>query len=76
MADNKDLTIYQKLFYLFGQNKKPERTTPKYSFGDGDLITTQSKQDYDKQKLDSLCLKVSDQDIDSDTLLNHYLFIQ
>jgi len=31
---------------------------------------------YDKQKLDSLCLKVSDQDIDSDTLLNHYLFIQ
>ena len=52
MADNKDLTIYQKLFYLFGQNKKPERTTPKYSFGDGDLITTQSKQDYDKQKLE------------------------
>ena len=52
MADNKDLTIYQKLFYLFGQNKKPERTTPKYSFGDGDLITMQSKQDYDKQKLE------------------------
>jgi hypothetical protein len=52
MADNKNLTVYQKLFYLFGQNKKPERTTPKYSFGDGDLITMQSKQDYDKQKLE------------------------
>ena len=52
MADNKDLTVYQKLFYLFGQNKKPERSTPQYSFGDGDLITMQSKQDYDKQKLE------------------------
>lgn len=52
MAEDKNLTVYQKLFYLFGQNKKPERTTPKYSFGDGDLITMQSKQDYDKQKLE------------------------
>jgi hypothetical protein len=31
---------------------------------------------YDKEKLNKLCLKISDQDIDSDTLLNHYLFIQ
>jgi len=31
---------------------------------------------YDKDKLNKLCLKVSEQDIDSDTLLNHYLFIQ
>jgi hypothetical protein len=31
---------------------------------------------YDKNKLDALCEKVSNQDIDSDTLLNHYLFIQ
>jgi hypothetical protein len=31
---------------------------------------------YDKDKLDSLCTKVSDLEIDSDTLLNHYLFIQ
>ena len=52
MADNKNLTIYQKLYYLFGQNQKIQKTTPKYSFGDGDLITTQSKQDYDKQKLE------------------------
>jgi hypothetical protein len=31
---------------------------------------------YDKEKLNNLCLKISNQDIDSDTLLNHYLFIQ
>lgn len=31
---------------------------------------------YDKEKLDKLCYSVSNQDIDSDTLLNHYLFIQ
>lgn len=31
---------------------------------------------YDKDKLDKLCVSVSNQDIDSDTLLNHYLFIQ
>ena len=38
MADNKDLTVYQKLFYLFGQNKPTQRATPKYSFSDGDLM--------------------------------------
>jgi len=31
---------------------------------------------YDKEKINNLCLKISNQDIDSDTLLNHYLFIQ
>jgi len=31
---------------------------------------------YDKEKLDKLCNIVSSQDIDSNTLLNHYLFIQ
>jgi hypothetical protein len=31
---------------------------------------------YDKEKINKLCLKISNQDIDSDTLLNHYLFIQ
>lgn len=53
MADNKDLTIYQKLYYLFGQNQKPQKSTPKYSFGDGDLITMQSQQDYTREKLES-----------------------
>ncbi|MFN7656396.1 MAG: portal protein, partial [bacterium] len=53
MADNKNLTVYQKLFYMFGQNKPEQRnTTPKYTFSDGDLITTQSQQDYNKQKLE------------------------
>ena len=51
-CDNKNLTIYQKLYYLFGQNQKIQKSTPKYSFGDGDLITTQSKEDYTKQKLE------------------------
>jgi len=53
MADNnKDLTVYQKLFYLFGQNKPVQRTTPKYTLGDGDVITTNSKQQYEKEKLE------------------------
>ena len=54
MAEDKNLTIYQKLYYLFGQNKKPESnmTTPKYSFGEKDLITVQSQQDYNKEKLE------------------------
>ena len=48
MADNKDLTVYQKLFYLFGQNKPTQRATPKYSFSDGDLM--RSQEEYNKQK--------------------------
>ena len=56
MAEDKNLTIYQKLYYLFGQNKKPESNvttaTPKYSFGEKDLITVQSQQDYNKEKLE------------------------
>lgn len=31
---------------------------------------------YDKEKINKLCQKVSSMDIDHDTLLNHYLFIQ
>jgi len=50
MADDKNLTVYQKLFYMFGQNR-PSRTTPKYSFGDGETITMQSQEDYNKSKL-------------------------
>ena len=53
MADNKDLTIYQKLYYLFGQNQKGQKATPKYTFGDGDLITTQTQNDYNREKLES-----------------------
>ena len=50
MADNKYLTVYQKLFYLFGQNKPTQRATPKYSFSDGDLM--RSQEEYNKQKLE------------------------
>lgn len=50
MADNKNLTVYQKLFYLFGQNKPTQRVTPKYSFSDGDLL--KSQEEYNKQKLE------------------------
>ena len=39
-------------------------------------IIKDDKTIYDLDKLKELCLKVSEQDIDSDTLLNHYLFIQ
>ena len=52
MADNKDLTIYQKLFYLFGPNKGSLRTPPKYNFNDKELLTFQSKEDYSTQKLE------------------------
>jgi len=54
MADeNKNLTVYQKLFYLFGQPGGPKSniTNSKYSLTDNDLIVTQSKQDFQKEKL-------------------------
>jgi hypothetical protein len=54
MADNKDLTVYQKLFYMFGQGggikTNPERN-PKYSLNDKDLIVTNSREEFEKQKL-------------------------
>ena len=39
-------------------------------------IINNDKTYYDENKIDELCKLVSNQDIDSDTLLNHYLFIQ
>jgi hypothetical protein len=52
MAENKDLTIYQKLFYLFGPNKGSLKTPPKYNFNDKELLSFQSKEDYNTQKLE------------------------
>ena len=51
---NKDLTVYQKLFYLFGQGQGPKTNivNSKYKLTDTDLIVTQSKQDYNKTKLE------------------------
>ena len=52
MAENKDLTIYQKLFYLFGPNKGSLKTPPKYNFNDKELLSFQSKEEYNTQKLE------------------------
>ncbi len=51
--ENKNLTVYQKLFYLFGQGGGPKinATYNKYNLTDNDLIVTQSKQDFQKEKL-------------------------
>jgi len=51
---NKDLTVYQKLFYLFGQGQGPKTNivNSKFKLTDNDLIVTQSKQDYNKTKLE------------------------
>ena len=54
MADNnKNLTVYQKLFYLFGQGGGPKinATYNKYNLTDKDLIVTKSRQDFEKEKL-------------------------
>jgi len=54
MAEEKrDLTVYQKLFYLFGQAGGPKSniTNSKYALTDNDLIVTQSKQEFNKEKL-------------------------
>jgi predicted CopG family antitoxin len=56
MADKKDnLTIYQKLFTVFGQGGGTMRSdtnlNPKYSLGDKDLIVSKSREDFEKTKL-------------------------
>lgn len=56
MADKRDnLTIYQKLFTVFGQGGGTMRSdtnlNPKYSLGDKDLIVSKSKEDFEKTKL-------------------------
>ena len=52
--NNKNLTVYQKLFYLFGQGGggvKTNTTNNKYSLTDKDLIVTKSREDFEKEKL-------------------------
>jgi len=53
MADNKNLTVYQKLFYMFGQGGGTKTNTDhnKYNLTDKDLIVTKSRQDFEKEKL-------------------------
>jgi hypothetical protein len=51
--ENKNLTVYQKLFYLFGQNGGPKANAiqTNYNLDDRDLIVTKSKMDFEKEKL-------------------------
>jgi predicted CopG family antitoxin len=56
MADKKDnLTIYQKLYTVFGQGGGTARSNtnlnPKYNLTDKDLIVTKSREDFERQKL-------------------------
>jgi len=56
MADKKDnLTIYQKLYTVFGQGGGTTRSNtnlnPKYNLTDKDLIVTKSREDFERQKL-------------------------
>jgi hypothetical protein len=50
MAKKDNLTVYQKLFTMFGQGSGPK--TPKYTFDKSDLITTKSREDYEREKLE------------------------
>jgi len=52
--ENKNLTVYQKLFYLFGQGNggiKANTIYNKYALGDRDLIVTKSREEFEKEKL-------------------------
>jgi len=50
MAKKDNLTVYQKLFTMFGTGNGPR--TPKYTFDKTDLITTKSREEYEKEKLE------------------------
>lgn len=50
MAKKDNLTVYQKLFTMFGNGNGPR--TPKYTFDKTDLITTKSREEYEKEKLE------------------------
>jgi hypothetical protein len=53
--ENKDnLTVYQKLFYVFGQGggiRNNASVNTKYNLSDNDLIVTNSREAYQKEKL-------------------------
>jgi hypothetical protein len=51
MADNNNLTNFQKLFYLFGQGGPKQSNYKKYELNDTDLIVTKSREEYEKEKL-------------------------
>jgi hypothetical protein len=54
MADNNNnLTVYQKLFYMFGQGGGPKMaaTNKKYALTNDDLIVTKSRETFEKERL-------------------------
>jgi hypothetical protein len=79
MADNKNLTVWQKLGVLFGPDKKPLITQPKsYSIDSKELLKTKSKEEYNKEKLQaqqSLYLKNQWEKVDN-TLYQQAVFYE
>lgn len=52
MADNKNLTVWQKLGVLFGPDKKPLiNQSTSYSIDSKELLKTKSKEEFNKEKL-------------------------
>jgi hypothetical protein len=53
MANKDNLTVYQKLFYMFGQGGGPKANIAnnKYSLDNKDLIVSKSREDFEKEKL-------------------------
>lgn len=52
MADNKNLTVWQKLGVLFGPDKKPTiNPTKSYSIDSKELLRTKSKEEFGTEKL-------------------------
>jgi len=54
MADNKNLTIFQKLGQVLGPDgfkQKPQTQTQRYNIGNGELLKTDNKAEYERAKL-------------------------
>ena len=79
MADNKNLTVWQKLGVLFGPDKKPLiNQTTSYSIDSKELLKTKSKEEYNKEKLQaqqSLYLKNQWEKVDN-TLYQQAVFYE
>jgi hypothetical protein len=50
MAKKDNLTVFQKMFTMFSQGTGPK--TPKYTIDKNELITTKSREEYEREKLE------------------------
>jgi hypothetical protein len=79
MADNKNLTVWQKLGILFGPDKSPLLNQSKsYQIDSKELLKTKSKEDYNTEKLQaqqSLYLKNQWEKVDN-TLYQQAVFYE